>query len=80
MKYRLVHTTYHGSSEFTLRIEERISIWSRFFCSVRPKVYVLRGSIGFWEHQVIGGKLPPDVVEFADEVVKDHGQRIRIRE
>lgn len=80
MKYRLVHTTYHGSHEFTLRIEERISVWSRFFFSKKPKVYVLRGSQGLWEHQVIGIKVPIDVIEFANEVVKEYGERLRIRE
>lgn len=79
MKYRLVHTTYHGSNEFTLRIEERISVWSRFFFSVKPRVYALRGSLGFWEHQVIGIKLPTDLIEFADEVVKEYGERLRLR-
>lgn len=79
MKYRLVHTTYHGSHEFTLRIEERISVWSRFFFSVKPKMYVLRGSLGFWEHQVIGIKLPTDLIEFANEAVKEYGERLRIR-
>jgi hypothetical protein len=77
MKYRLVHTTYHGSNEFTLRIEERISVWSRFFFSVKPRVYVLRGSRGFWEHQVIGIKVPVDLIEFADEAVKESDERLR---
>lgn len=79
MKYRLVHITENGSYDYTLRIEERISVWSRFFFSVRPKVYVIHGSDGFWEQRVTGISVPQDVCDFANEVMKQYGYSFRLR-
>ena len=80
MKYRLVHITENGPYDYTLRIEERISVWSRFFSFKEPKIYTINGDgRGFWEHRVSGIKVPDDVSEFANEVMNQYGQRIRLR-
>ncbi len=79
MKYRLVHITENGPYDYTLRIEERISVWSRFFLSVKPKVYVIHGSDGFWEHRVTGISVPQDVCDFANEVMKQYDYSLRLR-
>ncbi len=79
MKYRLVHITENGPYDYTLRIEERISVWSRFFLSVKPKVYVIHGSAGFWEHRVTGISVPQDVCDFANEVMKQYDYSLRLR-
>ena len=80
MKYRLVHITENGPYDYTLRIEERISVWSRFFTFNEPRVFVINGDgRGYWEHQVAGITVPHDVCDFANEVINQYGQRIRLR-
>ena len=79
MKYRLVHITENGPYDYTLRIEERISVWSRFFGLKEPKMFVVRGDGSYWEHPVCGVKLPQDLIDFATEVMKEYGQHLRLR-
>ncbi len=80
MKYRLVHITENGPYDYTLRIEERISVWSRFFGLKEPKMFVINGDgRSYWEHPVCGVKLPQDLVDFANEVMKEYGQHLRLR-
>jgi len=78
MKYRLVHITENGPYDYTLRIEERISIWSRFFHLKKPKTYIIRGSgRGDWYYTTYGIKLPSDLIVFANEVIHEFGVRLR---
>lgn len=80
MRYRLVHITENGPYDYTLRIEERVSVWSRFFGFKEPRMFVIRGDgFSYWEHPVCGISLPQDVVEFANEVMKGHDSGIRLR-
>lgn len=79
MKYRLVHITENGPYDYTLRIEERISVWSRFFGFKEPKVFIISGDgRGHWGHRVAGIDVPHDVCEFADGVMQEYGERIRL--
>jgi hypothetical protein len=78
MKYRLVHITRNDSNDYTLRIEERISVWSRLFFSATPKVHVIHGSgYGDWRYGTYGINLPCDLTDFANGVMNEY--RIRIR-
>ena len=80
MKYRLVHITENGPYDYTLRIEERISVWSRFFSLKEPRIFIIRGDgRGYWEHRVSGIDIPHDVCEFANRVMQEYGERIRLR-
>ena len=80
MKYRLVHITENGPYDYTLRIEERISVWSRFFGLKEPKMFVIRGDgRGYWEHRVGGIELPRDVCEFANGVMEQYDRGLRLR-
>lgn len=80
MKYRLVHITENGPYDYTLRIEERISVWSRLFSLKEPRIFVIRGDgRGYWEHRVSGIDIPNDVCEFANGVMQEYGERIRLR-
>ena len=78
MKYRLVHITVNGSHDYTLRVEERISVWSRFFFSVQPKMYVVHGTgYGDWHYGTYGITLPRDLIDFANEVISEYNLRLR---
>lgn len=80
MKYRLVHITENGPYDYTLRIEERISVWSRFFSLKEPRTFIIRGDgRGYWEHLVSGIDIPHGVCEFANGVMQEYGERIRFR-
>jgi hypothetical protein len=80
MKYRLVHITENGPYDYTLRIEERVSVWSRFFSFKEPRMFIICGDgFGHWEHPVCGIALPQDVVEFANEVMKEYDYSLRLR-
>ena len=79
MKYRLVHFKENGSYDYTLHIEECVSVLSRLFFSTSPKTYVINGSKGRWEHRVIGIAVPREVCDFADEVIEEHVRDIRLR-
>lgn len=80
MKYRLVHITENGPYDYTLRIEERISVCSRFFSLKEPRTFIIRGDgRGYWEHLVSGIDIPHGVCEFANGVMQEYGERIRFR-
>lgn len=81
MKYRLVHITKNGSYDYTLRIEERISVWSRFFGLKQPRTYTINGDgRGYWEHPVGGIDIPEDVCEFANGVMEQYDRSLRLRQ
>ena len=81
MKYRIIHISVNGSHDYSLRIEERISVWSRFLFSVKPKVFTIRGDgHGYWEQHTYSAQLPHDLIEFANEVVYQYEHSIRLRQ
>lgn len=80
MKYRLIHLTTNGPHDYTLRIEERLSVWSRLFSTAEPTRYEIHGSgYGDWEHRVVGIRVPDDLIEFANEVIIEHEHGLRLR-
>jgi hypothetical protein len=80
MKYKLVYITVRNF-EYSLRIEERIPLWNRFFFSTKPKTYVIDGDgHGYWKQRVYSPQLPNDLIEFADEAVYQYEHSIRFRQ
>ena len=80
MKYRLVHITENGPYDYTLRIEECVSVWSRFFGFKEPRMYTIRGDgRGYWQHIVCGIDFPSDLIDFANEAVNNHDRNLRFR-
>lgn len=80
MRYKLLRINTDGPREYTLTIEEYPSLLDRLLSSKQPRIHVIRGDgIGFWEYPVHGINISRDLIDFANEVVKQHGDGICLR-